>query len=1342
MSQANFTYHLLQLLLDRLETEGHTYGVDTHLRLHELLKQLPGDYPPERLKTLLAPILTNSRESQQGFYDLFREVYKEVNDLQAWQPPTEPIQSTAKKEEKRWRWLVILLGTAFLLGLLALWKVSRQVEKENRQQFQQTVALYDSTSVFVRGDTLLEQANQVVFQANGRWDNFATALANYRIESGQRQVLNPIDTRNGRQIRMPIDSIKLVITPLDTVGVDSVHIIISNAAGDTLHWTVKSILGSRQNVKVTPDIATQQALFPPIDSLPYFHDIFSLAAEQPTPTEVLLKQYLPWIKTGLLLLATALLLTLLVWRERRRRKLVAEIEQGNQPPYIWDIKFAEPAVIDFGDDLGLLLHQLRQRTDAESSDLDVPATIDATVKGGGMIEFRYRQRTRPPEYLLLIDEQSHRNHRARLFDALYERFKAEEILISRYFYHGDLRLCFNEEHPYGISLPELSGKHPDTRLLIVGSGQGLLSPLNGRLAKWSELLTRWSERVLLSPVSSSEWGRREEQLHQLLPVLPANLVSLGFLIDQMDAGEEGEIDKWQQATRHRALPPLRLNEDGLLSSLKAHFSPDLLHWLAACAVYPRLQFELTCQLGKLISPPDNNLLTVENINRLNQLPWLVEGKMPPAVRMVLLDYLEKEQPALLLRVRTFLHTSLQASAPPAESAAANEHHLQLALNEWLFTQDKKRKAELEKEIAQQLRAGTEADFTVIKFLDRERSPLDFIVPDRWKRYFSYSDYPALDWRELKQDLRWALPLWGVLLAGIFWYSPALPDTCEEEPVLYQEQPLCISTCADQLLYLEQLAIDTIAAGDLAAFDQLLADLEQAPKCLPQEIDSSFSAQVVLNLGTALYNQGAALYRENGDSACLYFAIIARLLPEDLYTLDFVRAMDWCGALDEQPIAHISTKNGSQMCCAPCTIQLANLSINYDSILWVFEDGSTSSSEVEPTRIYSRAGVYANKLIIKNGQKTSTSQLYITVSDCSTDKTLTISGTVRSANGNALIPDAELSSDYGPARTDTRGRYTLRFVPDEGYRGKLLLKINAAGYTPYEQYVLTPIADNRANFTLEKAAQSTPTAGNTGTQPDSQAPTTTSDVPPTPAETLPAATTPADIATNMIRVPGGTFTMGCQDGRDTDCESDEKPAHEVTLSSFSISKYEVTQAQWRAVMGSGSDPSYNSGCDACPVEQVSWNDIQEFLQKLNAQTGQNYRLPTEAEWEYAARGGTKSRGYLYSGSNTIGEVAWYRDNYEEGNTHGTEKTTRPVGGKKPNELGLYDMSGNVYEWCSDWYGAYENSAQQNPRGPESGSSRVYRGGSWSNYPGNCRSANRNYWGPPNRYAYVGFRLARS
>ena len=222
-----------------------------------------------------------------------------------------------------------------------------------------------------------------------------------------------------------------------------------------------------------------------------------------------------------------------------------------------------------------------------------------------------------------------------------------------------------------------------------------------------------------------------------------------------------------------------------------------------------------------------------------------------------------------------------------------------------------------------------------------------------------------------------------------------------------------------------------------------------------------------------------------------------------------------------------------------------------------------------------------------------------------------------------------------------------------------------------------------------------------------------------------------VSFKMIEVEGGTFTMGSPDS-DSDAWNDEKPIHQVTLSSYCIGETEVTQALWQAVMG--SNPSSITGDLQRPVEQVSWNDCQTFISKLKELTGENFCLPTEAEWEYAARGGNKSRGYLYSGSNAIGEVAWYWDNSTDG--------TKAVKTKQPNELGIYDMSGNVYEWCFDWYGEYSSSSQTNPIGPSSGSIRVLRGGSWCNYAKYSRVACRSNGSPDFSNNDRGLRLAIS
>jgi len=216
---------------------------------------------------------------------------------------------------------------------------------------------------------------------------------------------------------------------------------------------------------------------------------------------------------------------------------------------------------------------------------------------------------------------------------------------------------------------------------------------------------------------------------------------------------------------------------------------------------------------------------------------------------------------------------------------------------------------------------------------------------------------------------------------------------------------------------------------------------------------------------------------------------------------------------------------------------------------------------------------------------------------------------------------------------------------------------------------------------------------------------------------------------MVWVEGGTFTMGCTSEQGGDCSSDEYPAHSMTVSSYYMCETEVTQALWQAVMG--NNPSHWKG-DNLPVENVSWEDAQEFIEKLNRLTGRTFRLPTEAEWEYAARGGNKSRGYKYSGSNSIDAVAWYKDNSGE--------KTHPVKRKQANELGLYDMSGNVKERCSDGYDDYYGSESQNDSGGSStGSILVVRGGGWYNDASSCRVSYRSGSMPNAISNSGGFRL---
>ncbi|MEW6267645.1 MAG: formylglycine-generating enzyme family protein [Thermodesulfobacteriota bacterium] len=237
----------------------------------------------------------------------------------------------------------------------------------------------------------------------------------------------------------------------------------------------------------------------------------------------------------------------------------------------------------------------------------------------------------------------------------------------------------------------------------------------------------------------------------------------------------------------------------------------------------------------------------------------------------------------------------------------------------------------------------------------------------------------------------------------------------------------------------------------------------------------------------------------------------------------------------------------------------------------------------------------------------------------------------------------------------------------------------------------------------------------------------------PPEELDSPSFTNPLGQKFVPIPNGTFTMGSpssESGRDSD-----EAQHQVTISRpFYMQTTEVTQGQWRSVMG--SNPSHFKNCgDDCPVESVSWNDAQEFIGRLNAKEGGNkYRLPSEAEWEYAARAGSRTAYSFGESQSELGQYAWYGGN-SGGQTH-------PVGRKRPNAWGFYDMHGNVWEWCQDRYGVYPSGAVTDPQGPSSGSSRVSRGGGWSISDQYCRSANRVGSEPGGRDVGQGFRLART
>ena len=327
------------------------------------------------------------------------------------------------------------------------------------------------------------------------------------------------------------------------------------------------------------------------------------------------------------------------------------------------------------------------------------------------------------------------------------------------------------------------------------------------------------------------------------------------------------------------------------------------------------------------------------------------------------------------------------------------------------------------------------------------------------------------------------------------------------------------------------------------------------------------------------------------------------------------------------------------------------------------------------------------------------------------QTLTISYTPTSAT--VLVDNKMVRGSNGVARiTLPVGQHTY-IVASDGYEseeGMVKLKASAPSDLQIRLSKEVTVAVSNANDVMQDNVSTSSTSSSQSATTSSGFSSTSSVSSGSNEISIPVKN---GITIDMVKVEAGTFMMGATSEMQ-DPWNDEKPVHQVTLTNdYYMGKYEVTQSLWQTVMG--SNPSNFKG-DNLPVERVSWNDSQEFINKLNSMTGRKFRLPTEAEWEYAARGGKKSRGYQYSGSRKISDVAWYRYN--------SRSKTHPVGTKLVNELGIYDMSGNVCEWCQDWYGPYSNSSQTNPTGADSGNGRVCRGGSWNYDAGRCCSSSRS------------------
>jgi TonB family protein len=495
----------------------------------------------------------------------------------------------------------------------------------------------------------------------------------------------------------------------------------------------------------------------------------SAQASTPTPTPTPERSFYQLHQTGIqtiIILSPLIIFLLYEWYRFMRRKLLLQKQHTRKPPLVWPIKVDAPEAGFYDSEQFLTAARLlRRRQTDEYRRLDVEATVAATIERLGFPDFRYKSDSRVPEYLVLIDRVSYRDHQARLFDELARDLEREGVFVVRYFFDGDPRVCRDESGANVVQLTELQNRYGGHRLLIFGNGEKLLDQITGRLDGWTAIFQHWQDRALLTVEPPARWGLREIALAQLFIVLPATLNGLLALVDHFESTVPADLRSWVGGDFESS--GLERTAAEAVATLHRILGEDVFQWLAACAVYTELQWNLTLYIGSLPSMP-TGLLTEANLLKLIRLPWFRSGAIPDELRWPLINELSPERQKA---VRAALIELLERDPAPPETFASDQYRLNLFAQRWLQSRTHKRLRELMQLVKQLPRSQVLRDLTLIRFLESaRRSPLDFLLPNRLRKLFYQRGVPAFG---LKTGARFLCALFfvGVVWIGIRAFSP-------------------------------------------------------------------------------------------------------------------------------------------------------------------------------------------------------------------------------------------------------------------------------------------------------------------------------------------------------------------------------------------------------------------------------------------------------------------------------------------------------------------------------------------------------------------------------------------
>jgi hypothetical protein len=504
------------------------------------------------------------------------------------------------------------------------------------------------------------------------------------------------------------------------------------------------------SIKPTPEQFPPEPIFDPTPN------------QQNAPEPTLWKRYGGIVRYGALATPLILFLGYELYRFNRRR-LVLQKQRGKRPPYAWPLEIElQAAQVYDSERFHNAARLMRRRQVDEFNRLDVEQTVAATIAARGYPTFRYRPYSKAPEYLVLVDRASFRDHQAQLFDHLIKALQKESIFLSRYFYDGDPRICFGDAGSEGIRLTELQMKYVGHRLLIFGDGERLIDPVSGELEPWVTFFSGWHERAVLTPEIRGQWGLKEIALASQFIVLPATLEGLLSLIDNFDSVVTADLRGWSPIG---PAMPRRFEPSSAAGTLRAYLGEETFQWLCACAVYPDLQWDLTLHLA-LLPCMHKGLIKEENLFRLIRLPWFRTGTMPDELRWTLIRQLE---PAREKSIRSALIQLLEKNPPQetmSQTFAADAYQLTLMVQQWLYLRSRKALCKALKFMKTLSPSQVYRDQTVIRYLESARSsPLHLLLPGRLRKLFYRDGVPAFG---MKTSVRLIMTIAMIALA--WWHQ--------------------------------------------------------------------------------------------------------------------------------------------------------------------------------------------------------------------------------------------------------------------------------------------------------------------------------------------------------------------------------------------------------------------------------------------------------------------------------------------------------------------------------------------------------------------------------------------